>query len=95
MSGSPSAPSSGCTKYACSPSLSSEKPVPAPTSVPSATRTPRSTCRRSGNSPLPNAVLLVGQCATGARAGQQVSSASVGCTLCASTLRGLTSPYRW
>ena len=43
-------------------------PVPAPTSVPSATRTPASRCRRSGNSPLPRNALLDGQWATAAPA---------------------------
>ncbi len=79
MSGSPSGPRRDCTKYACRPSRSSEKPVPAPTSVPSATRTRRSTCRRSGNRPLPSALLLDGQCATAvARLGQQVELGVVG-----------------
>ena len=54
-------------KYACRPSLGRKSPVPAPTSEPSATPTPCSTCRRSGNSPLPSAELLVGQCAPSAR----------------------------
>ena len=61
----PSRPSSCWAKYACSPSLNSENPVPAPTSDPSATRTPNARCAPSGNIPLPRAALLVGQCATG------------------------------
>ena len=49
---------------------------------------------RSGNSPLPSAALLVGQCATSESWwASRRSSASVGCTLWASTLRPLSSPW--
>ena len=44
--------------------------MPAPTSVPSATRTPCARWRFIGNSPLPRNALLEGQCATGARGGE-------------------------
>ena len=89
----PSRPSSCWVKYACRPSLNSEKPVPAPTSDPSATRTPNARCAPSGNIPLPSAALLVGQCATAAPLAPSIrSSPWVGCTLCASTERGPSSP---
>ena len=50
MSG-PSGPSSRWWKYACRPSLKSEKPVPAPTSEPSATRTPCSSVPQQREQP--------------------------------------------
>ena len=49
-------------KYACNASFGMNRPVPAPTSEPSATPTPWARWRRSGNSPLPSGELLVGQC---------------------------------
>ena len=52
--------------------------MPAPTSVPSATRTPCARCRASGNSPLPSAALLVGQCATVAAGRPSTASSAVG-----------------
>ena len=47
----PSAPSSCWQKYACRPSLKRQNPAPAPTSEPSATRTPNARCAPRGNVP--------------------------------------------
>src|SRR5699024_4627034 len=66
VSGCPPFGSSCCMKYACTPSLNMLKPFPAPTSVPSATLTPVSMCRRNGKNPLARAEFDVGQCAAAA-----------------------------
>jgi hypothetical protein len=71
------------------------KPMPPPTSVPSAHVTPASTCLRSGKHPLPSAALLLGQCATAVPASASLLiSEDVAWTLWAITDRVPLKPYR-